>query len=237
MMNDERKKFRAAFIVHRSSTSAVHRSSFILHHSASKLSAMLKWAMRIVAVGGALLAMAVGTAAWMHRTEGREWIVATPKILSAASVSPQYVHCIGWLRREPCPYATWPDGVNGLFSRDWNDATTEWILKGHMHECDFGIKWNGFGIIRGINIRSYSMPSVTYSMPSVTYSMPSVTEVVCPTWAVIAVLLLPMGLWAGIGWRQRRRVKAGHCANCGYDLRATPEKCPECGTAVKRNAE
>ena len=29
----------------------------------SKLTAMLKWAMRIVAVGGALLAMAVGTAA------------------------------------------------------------------------------------------------------------------------------------------------------------------------------
>jgi hypothetical protein len=59
---------------------------------------------------------------------------------------------------------------------------------------------------------------------------PSFTEVLCPTWALIAVLLLPMGLWAGIGWRQRRRMKAGHCASCGYDLRATPEKCPECGS-------
>jgi hypothetical protein len=51
-----------------------------------------------------------------------------------------------------------------------------------------------------------------------------------PIW-FIALLCLPLPLIAFRRWRKKRRIdREGLCRVCGYDLRASVQRCPECGT-------
>jgi hypothetical protein len=51
-----------------------------------------------------------------------------------------------------------------------------------------------------------------------------------PYWFVLGSLAaLPLA-WIASFARRRRRIAANLCAECGYDLRASPSRCPECGT-------
>lgn len=54
-----------------------------------------------------------------------------------------------------------------------------------------------------------------------------------PMWAILFPLLILPAFKLRTLIRRRRRIAAGKCVRCGYDLRASPGRCPECGKVVE----
>jgi hypothetical protein len=57
--------------------------------------------------------------------------------------------------------------------------------------------------------------------------------ITAPIWPFPVIAALIPLCWVLLAYRRHARREGGRCLVCGYDLRATPDKCPECGTVPR----
>ena len=76
-------------------------------------------------------------------------------------------------------------------------------------------------------VRLEAGPPTTFHSYSVPLLAPLLVTAILPlSWAVSLV----------IARRRRDTQIRGYCRRCGYDLRATPDRCPECGVIPSKGA-
>jgi hypothetical protein len=172
----------------------------------------------ILAVASGMLAVGVCVMWVRSKLLFEEWNVLAPPANGA--------HIIRWK-------VTSLNGGIGLMvpgggaSRVGEDPTQPlgliWYQRGRAHPTAYPagsipdrLPWHGFIFAR----RGWNLPR---TLP------PLHLYITVPYWSVLAVTAALPTLWVVRRRRERIRNQASTCRVCGYDLRATPDRCPECG--------
>jgi len=186
---------------------------------------LLRWTFNIAALVSALLFVAVcvlwvrsgavSDAVSWRRADGGRWVGTAPGHLLAgldlSDWSRQNPGAYGWSYERQSPPAPASDAMVQMLALDIepNDSQAEW-QRG-------GFAWSSWRPASG----------TAY-----------LARLAVPLWSVAAAtLVLPLA-WSlrRTMSRARKRLNAGNCPACGYDLRATPDRCPECGSVPARKA-
>ena len=133
----------------------------------------------------------------------------------------------------------------GKLQRGYNNLYTASVIRkqsGYSYDNHYHVNWiytprEYGGLIRGprsIQFMGFRWRRIGPPLPKDTFS--GGFDLTIPLF--VPLLLFAYLPFAALRNRiiRARRVKSTYCAKCGYDLRATPLRCPECGTIPSNNA-
>jgi len=126
----------------------------------------------------------------------------------------------------PSPTTNWGAGF-WVYSVPHQSSDDAWQWEKWYSNDDYIFRRWGFRVVRGDRLTPVPSPD-----PEIfgTCDFFPAAAVALPYWFVVPLAAVLPAIAVRRHLRSRHSPQAGHCQLCGYDLRATPWRCPECGT-------
>ena len=135
-----------------------------------------------------------------------------------------------------------PGVVRGVIRLTWERSSGMTVTEAAAEKADLTPGWGytryppdplDFDFVPPDPFNKLGFCHVRWSGPAPGFSSAAMSlyEFTAPWWSIALPAAALPAAWCWHRWRSRARMRAGHCPGCGYDLRATPGRCPECGAA------
>jgi hypothetical protein len=157
-------------------------------------------------------------------------------LLSAMSLLLCIATVVVWTRRARCrDVFTFPLGTRHAFWVESVRSGMQFVMETDPLPVDTVAGWSVMepsdalpaNTGRGFGAVSAKVLLSDETTTNMTTKVVGITAVDVPHWLIVALTAV-FPVWNLLAFRRRRH--AGTCRKCGYDLRATPDRCPECGT-------